>query len=160
MDVDGKRVCDRDGVWYPIDRLESANGCLYYARYVTPPMDSSLFGYFERWLLPEPGWSIMLPHWSPGVTPLMDWYIEMEIIAVEGSLWTVLDGYLDMEVWEGRRARLDDADELAEGLETGAITLQEAAQLLRSLDLLCDALHQNGNSGLALLERYAPNLPH
>ena len=84
----------------------------------------------------------------------------MELIDVEGPLWTVLDGYLDMMVWEGKRARLDDADELGDGLDADSISAQEAASVLRSLDRLCDALHENGNSGAALLERYAPDLPH
>ncbi|HEX6032473.1 MAG TPA: hypothetical protein VFY90_13655 [Tepidiformaceae bacterium] len=156
MDTATRRVCDRDGEWYPLDRLEIAGGTLYYAR----PLDFRLFDYHERWLLREQGWSISRLRFRPHVPAPMDWYIETEIIEVEGDLWKVRDGYLDMEVWEGHRSRLDDADELAEGLESRAITLPEAAQLLRSLDLLCDALHQNGNSGLALLERYAPNLPH
>ncbi len=156
VDVKQRCVCDRDGEWYPLDRLEVAGNTLYYARAV----NYKAFDYHERWLLPEQGWSISRLRWTAGWHEDFQWYIEMELIDVEGSLWTVLDGYLDMMVWEGLRARLDDADELGDGLVAGSISAREAASVLRSLDRLCDALHENGNSGAALLERYAPDLPH
>jgi predicted RNA-binding protein associated with RNAse of E/G family len=156
VDVKQRCVCDRDGEWYPFDRLEVAGNTLYYAR----PLDFDILRYHERWLIPDQGWSISRFQFTPLEPDPVDWYIEMELIDVEGSLWTVLDGYLDMMVWEGQRARLDDADELGDGLDADSISAQEAASVLRSLDRLCDALHENGNSGAALLERYAPDLPH
>ncbi|MGH2609662.1 MAG: DUF402 domain-containing protein [Tepidiformaceae bacterium] len=156
VDVDRRAVCDRDGEWYPLERLEVAGSTLYYAR----QLDFHLFDYHERWLLPEQGWSVSRLRFFPHVPDPIDWYIEMEVIEVDGPLWTVRDGYLDMEVWEGSRCRLDDADELADGLASGAITVEEAAVVLRSLDRLCDELHANGNSGRALLERFATKLQY
>jgi predicted RNA-binding protein associated with RNAse of E/G family len=155
VDVDGRAVCDRDGEWYALDRLEVAGNTLYYAR----GLDFHLFDYHERWLLPEQGWSISRLRFRPDAPDPIDWYIEMEVIDVSGPQWTVRDGYLDMEVWEGKRCRLDDADELGDGLADGSISVEEAAEVLRSLDRLWDELHANGNSGRALLERFAPGLP-
>jgi predicted RNA-binding protein associated with RNAse of E/G family len=155
VDTEQRRVCDRDGEWYPLDRLEVAGRTLYYAR----PLHFEVLTYHERWLIPDEGWSISRFQFTPLETDPVDWYIEMELIDVEGPLWTVLDGYLDMFVWEGHRARLDDADELGDGLAAGSISVEEAATVLRSLDRLCDELHDNGNSGVALLGKYAPGLP-
>ncbi len=155
VDLSRGEVCDRDGEWYPLERLEVAGNTLYYAR----PLVSRAFDYHERWLLPEQGWSISRLRWTPGWHESFEWHIEMELIDVDGSLWAIRDGYLDMMVWEGQRCRLDDADELGDGLASGAISAEEAAAVLRSLDRLCDELHENGNSSAALLAKYAPLLP-
>jgi hypothetical protein len=101
VDVKQRCVCDRDGEWYPFDRLEVAGNTLYYAR----PLDFDILRYHERWLIPDQGWSISRFQFTPLEPDPVDWYIEMELIDVEGPLWTVLDGYLDMMVWEGKRAR-------------------------------------------------------
>ena len=91
VDTDQRRVCDRDGEWYHFDRLEVAGNTLYYAR----PLNFDVLKYHERWLVPEQGWSISRFKFSPLEPDPFDWYIEMELIDVERSLWTVLDGYLD-----------------------------------------------------------------
>jgi predicted RNA-binding protein associated with RNAse of E/G family len=65
-----------------------------------------------------------------------------------------------MVIYEGRRYEVQDADELADALETGEITLAEAASALRSLHTGTGILAGNGCSGAALLTRYAPGLPH
>ena len=148
-------MCDRDGEWYPLDRLEVAGNTLYYAR----PLDFDILKYHERWLIPGQGWSISRFQFTPLEPDPVDWYIETELMSVDGPLWTVRDGFLDMMLWEGQRSRLDDADELGEAVEDGFLSPQEAAAILRSLDRLCDELHENGNSGAALLAKYATDLP-
>jgi hypothetical protein len=155
VDVATRRVYDRDGEWYPVERLEVAGTTLYYAR----PVEYHAFDYHERWLLPEQGWSVSRIRWRPNWHENFDWYIETEVMAVDGDCWSIRDGFLDLMVWEGQGWRLDDADELGEGMMAGSISIQEAAQVLRSLDRLCDELHENGNSGIALLERFAAGLP-
>lgn len=155
IDVERRAVFDRDAQWHELDCLEVAGTALYYAR----PVPAQGFTYHERWLLPEQGWSISRIHWRDGWHEDFDWYIETEIMAVDGPVWSIRDGFIDVLVWEGLRIRIDDADELGDGLSSGVITVEEAAAALRSLDHLCDELHANGNSGAALLERYAAGLP-
>lgn len=53
VDVEQRGVCDRDGEWYPFDRLEVAGTTLYYAR----PLNFRVLKYHERWLIADEGWS-------------------------------------------------------------------------------------------------------
>ncbi len=154
VDTRALTVLDRDGRLHPLNRMELADGVLYHARFV----DFHLFDYHERWLLPEHGWAISRLRFFGD--PHQDWYIEPDLIAVEDHLWTVRDGYLDVNVDEGQRYWLDDADELAEGLGAGDITLVEAMAVLSSFHSLQRALRECNYSGQALLDRYAPDLAH
>ncbi len=69
------------------------------------------------------------------------------------------DCYLDVAVFEGSRYEVLDADELAQGLTAGDISVEEAARALESLNRLCRLLASNGFSGAALLAELAPGLP-
>ena len=69
------------------------------------------------------------------------------------------DGYLDLEVWEGRRYHLQDAHELAEGLAAGEISVSETVHALDALGRLCEALKRADCSVRAVLAEYAPGLP-
>jgi predicted RNA-binding protein associated with RNAse of E/G family len=151
-----RRLRDRNGLWYALDRLSVGRSGLYHAR-ATPEVE--LFTYHERWLLPGPGWAISRFVWRPNRPGRIDWYIEPEIIEVDGSVWRVRDGYLDLAVHEGLRYQLEDADELAEAIAAGEIPLTEALAALTSLQRLCTALRGNGCSGQALLAEFAPELP-
>ena len=53
-----------------------------------------------------------------------------------------------------------DADELADGIGQGDLPLEDVMSSLRALDALARALRGNGCSGEALLDEYAPGLPH
>jgi predicted RNA-binding protein associated with RNAse of E/G family len=143
-------------VWYPLDRLVVADVALYYAR---PIAGSEHFHYHERWLLPEQAWSVSRFTFHDHFKDRVDWYIEMDFIELEGGLWRVRDGYLDVAVWEGSRYEVWDADELAEGMLAGEISVEEAAVALDSLNRLGLALKRNGHSGAALLAEFAPGLP-
>jgi len=155
--VEARRVFDRDRVWHPAERLAVADGALYYAR-PTPGEDH--FRAYERWLLPGQMWSVARFNFHDHFTDRVDWYIEMDFIEVEGGIWRVRDGYLDVAVWEGSRYEVWDADELAEGMLAGEISVEEVARALDSLKRLGLALKRNGYSGAALLAEYAPGLPH
>jgi len=157
IDVEGKRVFDRDRVWHPAERLEVAGGALYYVR-PTPGQDH--FRAYERWLLPAQMWCVARFDFHDHFTDRVDWYIEMDFIEVEGGIWRVRDGYLDVAVWEGSRYEVWDADELAEGMLAGEISVEEVARALDSLNRLSLALKRNGYSGAALLAEYAAGLPH
>lgn len=156
VDVAKRQVCDRDGCWYDLDRLEVSGGALYYARAMT---NFDLVTYHERWLLPDQSLSVTRFTWAPGVEPHFDWYIETDLIDVARPLWTVRDGYIDLGVFEGSRYFVEDADELADALESGEIPVAEAAVVLRALERLCEELRSNGNSVSALLSGHASGLP-
>lgn len=155
MDAGQRTVLDRDGLDHPLLRLAVADRTLYYARAVDYPG----FSEHERWLIPDFGWSVSRFRWRDGWHEDFHWYIETELMEVAGPIWSLRDGFIDVLVWEGLRARIDDADELGDALVEGSISIADASDVLHSLDRLCDELHANGNSGAALLERYAPGLP-
>jgi len=177
VNVATRRVCDRDGLWYPLDRLVVAGRTLYYARpiggsdmdvwrehgyseeAVAAALQQRIFDYHERWILVDQGWSISRLAFLPTAEHPIDWYIETEIIAVDGDRWHIGDGYLDVEVHEGSRYHVDDAEELAEGLAAGEISVSDAVSALTSLGRLCEALRSNGCSGAALLAKFASQLP-
>jgi predicted RNA-binding protein associated with RNAse of E/G family len=156
VDVERRRVRDRQGVWYPTDRLTLGESGLYYG-HTWPP--DALAAYSESWWLPQPGWAVHRIAFRPQAPVKPDWYVEIDPIVVNGPLWHQKDGYLDVSVFEGVRYEIEDADELAEGLAAGDITLAEATAVLCALDRLCRALHRLGCSGVALLAEFAPELP-
>jgi predicted RNA-binding protein associated with RNAse of E/G family len=157
VDVGGRRLLERDGNWYDLDRLEVTGSALFYSR---PIAGSEHFYYHERWLLPEHTWSVSRftfhDHFREG---RVDWYIEMDAIEVKDGLWRVKDGYLDVAVFEGARYEVWDADELADGIRDGEISVDEAIGALHALHRLATCLAKNGHSGAALLAEFAPGLP-
>jgi predicted RNA-binding protein associated with RNAse of E/G family len=164
IDTITRRVRDRDGLWYPLDRMVVADGGLFYSR----PIGSSaeqhrvpgqLFHFHQRWILPKQGWVVNRMSYFPDVPEPMDWYIEPEIITVNGDTWRIRDSYLDVEVYDGLRYCVDDAGELAQGLRDGDISVREAAKALEALDQLCVSLKRLDFSGRALLAAYAHGLP-
>lgn len=156
VDVAGGTVTGRDGRVMTPDRLVVGAGGLYYAR---PFENNRHVTYIEHWLLPAQGWTISRFRFGPGVAGKPDWYIEPEIIEVKNSLWQVRDTYLDIEVYEGVRYQLEDAEELAAGLAAGEIPLSEGIIALNALGSLCAELRRNGCSGRALLAEFASGLP-
>ena len=156
IETETRRLRDRNGLWYTLDCLTVAASGLYHAR-ETP--GAELFSYHERWLLRDPGWAISRFVWRPNRPERVDWYIETELIEVDGAVWRIRDGYLDVNVHEGVRYELEDADELADAIAAGEIPLLEALTALRALQQLCAVLRLNGFSGRALLEEFAPDLP-
>jgi predicted RNA-binding protein associated with RNAse of E/G family len=136
--------------------LVVAEGGLYYAR---PIAGSEHFYFHERWLLPEHAWSISRFTFHEHFKERVDWYIEMDAIEIAGERWRVSDGYLDVAVIEGVRYEVWDADELADGLRGGEITLEEGMLALESLNRLARYLARNKYSGAVLLEEFAPGLP-
>lgn len=156
VDLATKRVRDRDGAWYPLEDLIVSGGALYYARSVD---DSRHFSYYERWLVPAQGLVFSRPRFHPQIEAPFDWYIETDFSSIDSECWQARDGYLDLEVWEGRRYYLLDANELAEGLGAGEISVSEVIQALDALGWLCAALKRTDCSVRAVLAECAPGLP-
>jgi predicted RNA-binding protein associated with RNAse of E/G family len=156
LDTAARQVRDRNGTWYPLDELAVAGGALYYAR---PIEGSDLLTYQECWLLPEQAWVVNRFRFHDHLPHLLDWYIETDMTEVDGPLWRIRDGYLDIRVLDGSRYEIEDADELAEGLAAGDIPMADDVLALAALNRLCVALHRHHFSGAALLAEYAPELP-
>jgi predicted RNA-binding protein associated with RNAse of E/G family len=164
LDIKNARVRDRDGLWYPVDNLTVTPAGLYYGRVVGLPepinrAPGQLFFHQQRWILPAEGWVLNRFDFFADVPEPSDWYIEPELIAIGDGTWSIRDGYLDVEVWDGQRYHIDDADELASGLSSGEIAVADAVSVLLALDRLVDALKRLDCSGRALLAEYAPGLP-
>jgi predicted RNA-binding protein associated with RNAse of E/G family len=143
---------------FALDRLEIANHRLFYARAI--PEDASVH-YQETWLIPDQGWAVTRFAFRDHLrTGAIDWKMEPDLVRQDGSLWRVTNGLLDLDVYEGARYDLEDADELAEAMSTGAISLEDGFAALHALNSLCRALRRHGYSGRSLLREYAPGLPH
>jgi predicted RNA-binding protein associated with RNAse of E/G family len=155
VDAAARTVRARDGVTYPLDDVVVAGDLVYLAR----PGTSEAFWYMERWTIPSQSWVVNRFAFNPHRTDAVDWYIEPDVIERDGDLWRITDAFIDVDVYEGQRYHVDDADELGDALASGEITPAEAAAALRALDRLCDELRDNGCSGAALLRRHAPALP-
>lgn len=159
IDLRARTLRLRDGeTVVPLDRLEVGEAALYCA-FQYPA--HARFHSLESWFIREHGWVITRFHLLPGARPMaMDWYVDIDRVDVdEGRTWRSTDRYLDIAIHDGRRYEVWDADELADGLEQGAISLENALAALRDLDLLCRELRRCGFSGRALLADYAPALP-
>jgi predicted RNA-binding protein associated with RNAse of E/G family len=156
IDVQEKRVRDRNGVWYPLDTLAVADDGVYYAR---PIEGNDLFWYQERWALPNHALVVNRFAFHPHRTDAIDWYVETDLVEIKKQMWYIRDGYLDVYVHDGIGYELEDAGELAEGIVNNDLPLAEAIEALRSLDRVCVALRANGCSGHALQQAFAPTLP-
>jgi predicted RNA-binding protein associated with RNAse of E/G family len=156
VDTSAGTVRDRDGAWSALDRLVVEGRSLYYAR----PVPYDTVSYHERWLLADESLSFSRFRFSAKAPYTIDWYVEPDLIQVEAGLWTVRDGYVDLEVHDGSHYRLDDADELADGMRDGEISLDEACAVLRALDRVCDLFRDHGYSGAKVLAVLAPGLAH
>jgi predicted RNA-binding protein associated with RNAse of E/G family len=155
IDVARRRILDRDDAWHDVELLSSSEHGVYYAR----PIDYELFWYQERWVLPGPGWVINRFAFHAQRNHGWDWYIEPEVIARDGDMLRLQDGYLDIVIHEGARYHVLDADELAHGLAGGHIPLDEAVSVMEAFNRLCEALRGHDCSGHALLREFAPSLP-
>ena len=157
IDVAQRTHRDREGRVTPLDELVRGEQGLYFAGRFP---DNPRFHAYQRWMLPAEGWVVGRFTVHPGKRPMScDWYVDVDTVSVTGDCWHAADHFLDVLVYDGRRYQVHDADELADALEAGAITLAEALTALRSLDRLCRALRRLDFSGIALLREFAQDLP-
>lgn len=140
-----------------LDRVEIADGNLYCARHVD---DEETFTYRETWIIPDKCWTLSRFTFREHFRPDLDfWKIEPDPAIVDGPVWRVADGFLDLGVYEGSHYDLQDADEFADALSAGELTPGAAVEILNALDSLCRELLANGYSGQKILKQYAPGLP-
>lgn len=159
--VDERVLHDRLGRTVPALDLAIAGNAMYFRtepwHHADPTVESRIRQH-ERWALPDLQLFVHRFTLLDGTMPY-DWYVDLDRITVSGGIWTIEDQLLDVEIYEGRRYLVRDADELAEALENGAMSPAEATAALRSLHALAGILTDNGFSGAALLAKFAPGLP-
>lgn len=91
----------------------------------------------ESWLLPELGLRVSRWGWQPGYERDLDYYLDVAEVTATATTWHSVDHYLDIEVGDGRWARLVDIDEFV--LATQA-DLLDAATAQRALEIAYDAV--------------------
>ena len=157
IDPIAKRVRDRDGEWHGVDELQIEGRVLYYGRPLDP-WPAMQFDYHEMWAFADLDVTVSRLRFFPNAPDAIDWYVETDPIDIVDDVWHLRDGFLDVCVYEGSRYRVEDAGELADGLATTTISVEEVGRALRALDRVLRALDANQCSGAALLRSWAPEL--
>jgi len=150
-----RTIRERNGITYPLERFAVGDCGVYYGR----PMDEPKVTYHERWLIPGLNLSFSRWDWRSGFDGHLDWYIEPDLVFVRGDEVHVIDGYIDLEVYEGVRYEVDDIDEFTHALASGELPMAEGLEVLASFHRISTELRQNGFLGAELLARWAPGLP-
>lgn len=157
IDLVNRTVTGRDGLAHPLDRCVLAGDAMYFARHGAA---DPRIAYQERWVLPAQGWVVIRWTLHEGAEPTgFDWYVDIDRVDTGEGQWTVTDRYLDLIAREHNGYEVLDADELAEAVESAAITVAEAVATLRALESLCSGLRRHDFSMRALLAEVAPGLP-
>jgi predicted RNA-binding protein associated with RNAse of E/G family len=156
VNVIERTVRYKDGQIYRLDDFELSDQGLYYRR---PEVNSAKVTSHECWLIPSLNMSLSRWDWRTGFDGHFEWYIEPDLVIVVGGEVRVLDGFIDVEVYEGVRYEVDDIDEFTEALGSGELPLSEGLEVLTSFHRISKELRQNGFVGAELLSRLAPGLP-
>lgn len=85
----------------------------------------------RSWALPDLGLRVI--SWIPGPEyppDTEDFYVDVADVTMEGDVWTLVDHYLDVLVWTGRAARVDDLDEFVAAVHAGHLTEATAESAL------------------------------
>lgn len=148
-----RTVLETNGVVYHLDRLKVTDSALYYGCSFQPGERFMIF--VERWLLPSPMWTISR-FTMPSHTGRFwcDWYVDFDRIVVDAESWNCYNCLLDAGIHEGVGYEVEDADELAEAIQSGSVSIADASAALRSLGLLGQELRALRFSGMALLKKH------
>lgn len=157
VDTNARTVGGLHGPQFALDQLEYAGSTLFYARSIP---DDRFITYQKTWLIADQNWAVTRFTFHEHLRArAIDWKIEPDPISIDGAVWHVTDGFIDLDVYEGTHYELEDADELAEALLGGTIAIVDTARALHALDAVCKELHTSGYSVTELLRRFAPQLP-
>ena len=75
-----------------------------------------------------------------------DYYVDMVRVSERGKRWVVRDLYLDILVFEGKRAEIIDTDEYLAAVQENHLGAEEAAYALNTAHTLLNGLAQCGYS--------------
>ncbi len=116
-----------------------------FGLYVARPMPGHPhLRYLESWLLPEAGLRVSRWHWHPGSAPNHDFYVDIVDIETGPSRWRCVDHYLDIEVGDGRYARLVDIDEFVVAVQANLLDAETAQRALERAYRCVDGLAHHG----------------
>ncbi len=103
--------------------------------------------YRESHVLPELGLEVSrFSHWREAFWGGFDYYVDIARVAERGERWVVRDLYLDVLVYEGKRAEILDTDEYLEAVQEGHLKAEEAAYALDTAHKLLNGLAHHGYS--------------
>lgn len=81
-----------------------------------------------------------------------DYYVDMVRVSEQGERWIVRDLYLDVLVYEGKRAEIIDTDEYLAAIQEGHLDTEEAVFALTTAHTLLNGLAKHGYSLEAYLQ--------
>jgi hypothetical protein len=128
-DVAAKTNIVRTGGRHPLKVCEVSDAGLFIARSI--PNHPRLAG-MRSWLLPELGLRITAFTRHARVTTESDYYIDICEITIDRTVWTTIDHYLDILLWDGRYARVVDSDEFVLAVRKGLLSPADAERALET----------------------------
>lgn len=81
-----------------------------------------------------------------------DYYVDMACVAERGERWVVRDLYLDVLVYEGKRAEILDTDEYLAAIQENHLNTEETVHALNAAHQLLNGLAYHGYSLEAYLQ--------
>ncbi len=98
----------------------------------------------RMWLLPALGLRVISWIKRPGAKDVEDYYIDIAAITANGGLFHMTDYYLDIRVWEGKRAELIDNDEFIAAITAGHLDADQAQQAMADAYRAVDGIARHG----------------
>lgn len=151
FDVAAMSNTDNKGFRRVVDEYRQTDFGLYVAR---PMYGHSELKYMQSWLLPEFG--LRVTNWDrwPGTPEREDIYIDVVDIdpgfgarsGAAGSVWRVVDLYLDLHEYTGHAVEVVDTDELLAALDGELIDSQTAQRALERVYRAVNGITRNGYS--------------
>ncbi|GAA3687180.1 hypothetical protein GCM10022267_87570 [Lentzea roselyniae] len=123
--VTGRYLTPR-GAEVPVDRIERRDGALFFA---VPEADNPRLQTLECWVLPSRRLRVCRWTLAPDATVTdadFDYYVDFCQVESVADRFVMVDDYVDIKVWQGRRLVVDDVDELIAALGAGFIEPREA----------------------------------
>ncbi len=127
-----------------------SNELVYVAEYDDHPESLAM----RAQVLPDLGLQIVRFDYRKPKRPHanFDYYVDMVRVVEQGERWVVRDLYLDVLVYEGKRAEIIDTDEYLAAIEEGHLNAKEAAYALETAHQLLNGLAKHEYSLEAYLQ--------
>ena len=121
-----------------------ANELVYVAEYDDHPESLAMRGQ----VLPDLGLQVVQFEYREPKRPHanFDYYVDVVRVSEQGDRWVVRDLYLDILVFEGKRAEIIDTDEYLAAVQENHLGAEEAAYALNTAHTLLNGLAQYGYS--------------
>ncbi|CAM3390262.1 DUF402 domain-containing protein [Kibdelosporangium persicum] len=156
FDVKAMENIDPKGFRRTVDEYRLTDSGLFMARKVD---GHRRLAYIQSWLLPELGLRITDWHSHPGAPEREDIYIDLVEVDPDfgahtdapGPVWRMVDLYLDIHVYTGKRLEVVDTDELLAALDARLIDARTAQRALERTYRTVDGITRHGYDTCAWL---------